>query len=159
MSSKISQNADMDVNNKDEEVVAVKAVRIAINEKTTASKKGKSAEDDPAEYLSEDQMEDTLSPSMYVCIFSFNICDINLMICSDPIVNSNAEKSPENIVYLEDYDKPSTGECQILAIYLAEEKRLREESHTKVQLMDPILRKTYGSLPPLPYVLKQIISV
>jgi hypothetical protein len=96
-------------------------------------------EDDLVEYLSEDQMVETSSSSMYVRILSFNIYDINFMICSNPIFKSAMEKLPKKIIYLEDYDQPSSGECQILALFLVEEKHMRQETNTRVQLMDPIL--------------------
>jgi len=71
--SKKYQNVDKDVSNEGEEVIAVKAVRIAIDKETAAMNKGKAVEDHPVEYLSEDQMVETPSSSMYVRILSFNI--------------------------------------------------------------------------------------
>jgi hypothetical protein len=38
---------------------------------------------------------------------------------------------------------------------LVEEKHMRQETNTRVQLMDPILWKLYGSLPSLPYILNE----
>ena len=97
---------------------------------------------------SEDQMVATTSkydPNILFC----NIITL-IFYFSKPSFKLEAEASSEKVVYLEDYNRPPNIECQILALFLREEKRLKETTGTRVQLMDPILRKAYSSLPPLP---------
>jgi hypothetical protein len=64
-------------------------------------------------------------------------------------VELEVKKLSEQVVYLEDYDRPPDEECHIFTLFLQEERKLKKETGTKVILMDPILRKAYASLPPL----------
>ena len=97
---------------------------------------------------SEDQVVATTS-KYALNIFFCDVIKLIFYISRSPF-GLEVEALPEKLVYLEDYNRPPDIGCQILDLYLQEEKRLKRDTGAKVQLMDPILRKAYGNLPPLP---------
>ena len=106
------------------------------------------ADDGMFSNTSEDQVVATTS-KYALNIFIWNVNKLISYVNRSPF-KLKPEISPEKLVYLEDYNRPPVMACQILSLFLQEEKRQERATGTRVQLMDPILRKAYGSLPPLP---------
>ena len=106
------------------------------------------ADNDVFSNISEDQAVATTSKYGLNILFC-NITKLIFYITRLPF-ELEAEVLPENIAYLEDYNRPPDTSCQILDLFLREEKQLKRATGAKVQLMDPILRKAYSNLPPLP---------
>lgn len=106
------------------------------------------ADDGVFSNTSEDQVVATTSK------YALNIffCNVNILISyiNRSPFKLKEEILPEKLVYLEDYNRPPVMDCQILSLFLREEKQLKRTMGARVQLMDPILHKAYGSLPPLP---------
>ena len=106
------------------------------------------AEDGVFSNTSEDQVVATTS-KYALNIFIWNVNKLISYVNRSPF-KLKPEILPEKLVYLEDYNRPPAMGCQILTLFLQAEKRLARSTGTRVQLMDPILRKAYDSLPPLP---------